>query len=105
MAKGNHKANSKAERLVREVLDAINRLGKGKLTHWHEFLPIVEFNLRTAPHSLTGITPAMALYERDLKKGVLDVPVHVDTGLDEGHCAERYEATQKAFKSNLHNIQ
>ena len=89
MAKGNHKTNGQAERLVRQVHDAINRLANGKFNHWHELLPIVEFNIRPAPHSITGITPAMALYGRELRKGVLEVPVHSDTALDDRRCSQK----------------
>ena len=64
MAKGNHKANGQAEKLVGQVHEAIKRLADGKYNKWHELLPIVEFNIRTAPHSATGVSPAMALYGR-----------------------------------------
>ena len=99
VAKGNHKANGQAERLVRQVHDAINRLANGKFNHWHELLPIVEFNIRTAPHSVTGIIPAMELYGRELRKGVLEVPVHSDTALDDRRFSQKQKAAQQALKA------
>ena len=51
---------------------------------------VVEFNLRTAPNSTTGITPPeIALFGRELKKGVLEVPQPVtEIALDERHYTE-----------------
>ena len=83
VAKGNHKANGLAERVVGLIHKAVTKLAKGKYKHWHELLPIIEFNLRTTPHSTTGITPAMALYGRDLKTGLLEIKLEEETALDE----------------------
>ena len=83
VAKGNHKANGLAENLIKQVHEAINKLAKGDFSHWPKLLPIVEFNLRTAPHAATDITPAMALYGRELKKGILELPGTTETALDE----------------------
>ena len=98
VAKGNHKANGLAEKLVKEVHAAINKLANGDLKQWHRLIPVVEFNLRTAPNSTTGITPAMALYGRELKKGVLEIP-QTETSLDERHYGKRRKAAQEAMKA------
>ena len=82
-AKGNHKANGLAENLIKQVHKVINKLAKANFSHWPKLLPMVEFNLRTAPHSDTGITTAMVLYGRELKKGVLELPNNTETALDE----------------------
>ena len=79
------------------IHEAINKLAKGNFNQWHKLLPIVEFNLRTAPHSTTGITPAMALYGRELKKGILEVPVINESALDERRYGEKRKAAQKAM--------
>ena len=41
----------------------------------------------------------MALYGRELRKGVLEVPRIVDTALDERHHSEKRKAAQQALKA------
>ena len=86
--------------MIKEVHAAINKLANGNFRQWHRLIPLVEFNLRTAPNSATGITPAMALYGRELKKGVLEIPQPVtETALDERHYSKKRQAAQDAMKA------
>ena len=64
VTKFNHKANGQLERVIRAVHDTIIKLANGKFEHWHEVLTIVVLNIWTGPHSITGISLAMALYGR-----------------------------------------
>ena len=59
----------------------------------------MEFNLRTSPNLATGMTPAIALYGRDLKKGVLEIPETEETALDERPYNEKRKAAVKAMKA------
>ena len=56
--------------------------------------------MRTAPHSETGITPAMALYGRELKTGILEVPQHKEEkSLNERKYSDKRQTAQKAMKA------
>ena len=48
VAKGNHRANGLAEKLVQQVHEGINKLADKDFKNWSKLLPIVEFNLRTS---------------------------------------------------------
>ena len=98
VAKGNHRANGLAEKLVRQVHEGINKLADKDFKNWPKLLPIVEFNLRTSPNSETGITPAMAMLGRELKKGVLEIQPSGETALDEREHREKRKAAQDAMK-------
>ena len=85
--------------MIKQVHEAINKSADGDFSHWPKLLPIVEFNLRTAPHADTSITPAMALYGRELKKGILELPETTETSLDERDHRKKRKAVQKAMKA------
>ena len=41
----------------------------------------------------------MAMYGRELRKGVLEVPVHSDTALDDRRFSQKRKAAQQALKA------
>ncbi|KAE8739564.1 hypothetical protein FOCC_FOCC014947 [Frankliniella occidentalis] len=54
------------ERLIRSVVQQVSILAKDQHGTWDLQVPLVMLSLRVAPHTTTGVSPAMMMFGRDI---------------------------------------